>query len=380
MTDIKMVPDIVEQTTDDVSAPEILDESAQPITPDEIVTAAVVDEIMEAAAITPIAPTFADRQAWLGPDMFNANGRHKLSGTSRSILRKAQAAQLDAEIMAYRAATPDWRCTPVAAAPPIAPEPAPAGNAERNEIPFHQLAELFPTVNGQELEALATDIKEHGQKHPIIMYQKKILDGRGRYIGCLKAGVEPRFETYDGNDPDGLVVSLNIRRRHLTTEQKRALIEKLLQANPERSNLAIANLAKVSDKTVAPIRKKMVAGSEIPNDTKRTDTRGHKQPAAKPKKSKLGATKASEEDEPAAPAPDTADQSFQPQSINEASATASLPESDANGPADSLIEFATFVLARIDRQGDTIIIAVTAEDLPQFNDLAGRVSVITQKH
>lgn len=29
MTDIKMVPDIVEQTTDDVSAPEILDEPDQ---------------------------------------------------------------------------------------------------------------------------------------------------------------------------------------------------------------------------------------------------------------------------------------------------------------------------------------------------------------
>ena len=46
---------------------------------------------------------------------------------------------------------------------------------------------------------------------------------------------------------------LNIQRRHLTAEQKRDLIAKLLRANPERSDRATAKIAKVDNKTVAVV-------------------------------------------------------------------------------------------------------------------------------
>ena len=84
-------------------------------------------------------------------------------------------------------------------------------------------------------------------------------------------------------DPYDLAVSLNIHRRHLTAEQRRDLIAKLLKAKPEASNVAIAKQAKADDKTVATVRRELEGRSEIPNVAERTDSKGRKQPARKPK-------------------------------------------------------------------------------------------------
>ena len=57
----------------------------------------------------------------------------------------------------------------------------------------------------------------------------------------------------------------NVHRRHLTAEQKRELIAKLLKAQPENSNRAIANATKVVDhKTVGKVRTDMEDRGEIP--------------------------------------------------------------------------------------------------------------------
>jgi len=46
------------------------------------------------------------------------------------------------------------------------------------------------------------------------------LDGRNRLRACEKAGVEPHFESFDGLDPEGFVISENVTRRHLTAGQR----------------------------------------------------------------------------------------------------------------------------------------------------------------
>jgi N6-adenosine-specific RNA methylase IME4 len=95
-------------------------------------------------------------------------------------------------------------------------------------LPFHPLAELFPLIEGQELLDLAADIKERGLHHPILLHPDgSILDGRNRYRACELVGIEPRYETWDGKGSLlGLVVSLNLQRRHLDKSQRALLAGK----------------------------------------------------------------------------------------------------------------------------------------------------------
>lgn len=89
---------------------------------------------------------------------------------------------------------------------------------------FHPAANLFPLLEEQELEELAGDIREHGLLSPITTYQGMILDGRNRFLACERAGVEPRFQEWDGTgSPTDWVLSLNLYRRHLTDSQKAAV-------------------------------------------------------------------------------------------------------------------------------------------------------------
>ena len=83
----------------------------------------------------------------------------------------------------------------------------------------HKFADVFPMIEGNELEVLKTDIQEHGLLNPIVLYEDKILDGRNRFKACNEIGIEPKFETYKGNKPLEFVISLNLKRRHLTQSQ-----------------------------------------------------------------------------------------------------------------------------------------------------------------
>ncbi|KKK99007.1 hypothetical protein LCGC14_2637040, partial [marine sediment metagenome] len=83
----------------------------------------------------------------------------------------------------------------------------------------HRFADIFPMIEGQELENLKEDIKEHGLLNPIVTYEDKILDGRNRFRACKEIGVEPKLEEYKGTKPLEFVISLNLKRRHLTQSQ-----------------------------------------------------------------------------------------------------------------------------------------------------------------
>ena len=83
----------------------------------------------------------------------------------------------------------------------------------------HKFADIFPMIEGNELEVLKNDIKEQGLLNPIITYEDKILDGRNRYKACKEIGFKPNFQEYKGTTPLEFVVSLNLKRRHLTQSQ-----------------------------------------------------------------------------------------------------------------------------------------------------------------
>ena len=120
---------------------------------------------------------------------------------------------------------------------------------------FHPLAEVFPLMKGKEFDELVADIKAHGLCDSIVLLDDEILDGRNRARACNAAGIEPTYTTYHGDDPAAYVISCNVHRRHLTGEQKRQLIGKVLEANPEKSDRQLATVVKVDHKTVATVRK-----------------------------------------------------------------------------------------------------------------------------
>jgi hypothetical protein len=63
------------------------------------------------------------------------------------------------------------------------------------------------------------------------------------------------------------VVSLNIMRRHLNSEQKRDLIAELLKDAPDRSDRDTARVVGVDNKTVGSVRRKLEGAGEIPTVT-----------------------------------------------------------------------------------------------------------------
>ena len=108
----------------------------------------------------------------------------------------------------------------------------------------HPLSETFPLMEGEDFKKLKYDIMDNGLREPIVLYEGKILDGRNRYNACIKRGLPLGTKDYTGADPLGFVISMNIHWRHLTAEKKREITEKLLRANPQLSDRAIAAQAK----------------------------------------------------------------------------------------------------------------------------------------
>jgi hypothetical protein len=166
-------------------------------------------------------------------------------------------------------------------------------STKTQELKFHPLANLFPLMEGTEFDELVTDIKAHGQHARIVLKDGMILDGRNR--ACLAAGIEPMFacEAYSNQvtDPVAYVISANIKRRHLTTEQRRELIAKLIKAAPEKSNRQIASAAHVDHKTVAAVRAEKRSTGEIPQLKKTVgkDGKARRQRTCKPRPGAAGA-------------------------------------------------------------------------------------------
>jgi hypothetical protein len=161
-------------------------------------------------------------------------------------------------------------------------------DGRNSELAFHPLADIFPLMEGAEFDALVADIKANGLFERIILFEGMILDGRNRYRALLAAGFDPadanKF-TIDGapfvDDPAVFVISANLHRRHLTAEQKRDVIAKLLKVQPQKSNRQIAKTAGVSHPHVAKVRAEMEKAGDVETVTTSIDTRGRKQPAKK---------------------------------------------------------------------------------------------------
>src|SRR5215469_9847182 len=90
-------------------------------------------------------------------------------------------------------------------------------------LPLHPANEAFPMMTGDELESLAESIEANGLFSPIVLDKSGlVLDGKCRLRACEIAGIEPRFETFQGDEEQSkaFVWSANALRSHYTPSQK----------------------------------------------------------------------------------------------------------------------------------------------------------------
>ena len=90
----------------------------------------------------------------------------------------------------------------------------------RPQLVRHPLNDL-PYQSDDEFRDLVRSIRKIGLTDPITMHEGKVLDGWNRYLACLVAGVEPRFEDFKGFDASEFVLARMTRRN--MNESKRGL-------------------------------------------------------------------------------------------------------------------------------------------------------------
>ena len=126
----------------------------------------------------------------------------------------------------------------------------------------HPICLLMPSADDDELLNLADDIRAHGLLDPIVLFEKRILDGRNRAAACESTGVAPRYVEFEGTREVALVfvVSHNLKRRHLT---KQAIADTLVEAEDFNLHYELGEPATPSDIKMPAQKPKTVSSREL---------------------------------------------------------------------------------------------------------------------
>jgi hypothetical protein len=110
--------------------------------------------------------------------------------------------------------------------------------------PVHPAAAIFPMMSQQDLQALADDIKENGLREPVVLFDGRIVDGRNREAACKLAGVAATYREWESEGSVvSWVLSVNLRRRHLTDQQRAMVAARAKEAfAAEAEERRLANL------------------------------------------------------------------------------------------------------------------------------------------
>lgn len=174
----------------------------------------------------------------------------------------------------------------------------------------HPLSACYWDLDDDALAALAADIKKHGLRQPIVMYQGQVLDGWQRFRACQIAKVQHRETTYSGDDPAGYVESLNEQRRHGNAGQRSLAIVQIRQWQkggrptetgqfcPVSTNAEMAKAAGSSERTIKDAKRVVSDGVDpLVEAVRRDEVAVHKaaEIAKLPKKDQRRALKAAKE-------------------------------------------------------------------------------------
>lgn len=128
----------------------------------------------------------------------------------------------------------------------------------------HPAADLFPLIEGDEYQALCDSVNVYGLEQPVVLtHDGYLLDGRNRLRALYATGQTERFTTLGeayAKDYYGYACRLNLDRRHLTTEQKKAVYLKLREirgvqkaGGDRKSGIIVSNDTMIGTHHQAPV-------------------------------------------------------------------------------------------------------------------------------
>lgn len=91
---------------------------------------------------------------------------------------------------------------------------------------LHELCRIFPPLDDESYKALRDDIKAHGLRNPIVVYNDQVLDGQNRLRACQELEIEPKFIEFINAEQDlvDFVLAQNLHRRHLKPGQAATIV------------------------------------------------------------------------------------------------------------------------------------------------------------
>jgi ParB-like chromosome segregation protein Spo0J len=148
------------------------------------------------------------------------------------------------------------------------------------DLPLHPLCEIIPPCTEKEFEELKKDIRENGLQVPIKTFEGKILDGRSRYKACLELEKEGHpvdfrrdYFTGDANAAVAYVISINVKRRHLSASQRSLIAARLVTSQLGGDRLVKLPTEVTQDQVaaLAGVSKKMVTDAKAVLDYRETN-------------------------------------------------------------------------------------------------------------
>lgn len=126
---------------------------------------------------------------------------------------------------------------------------------------FHPACLALPKMDDAEYQALRLSIRGgFDERHPILLHDGLILDGRHRYQACLEENVTPTFITWIGGDPFDFVRKEHEARRSWRSQEQKALV---IGALLDQSTAFQAERQRIQDEANA--KRKAAAEAQIAN-------------------------------------------------------------------------------------------------------------------
>ena len=146
--------------------------------------------------------------------------------------------------------------------------------------------QVMPPLSPEEYQELHDDIAANGVLVPILEDENGvIIDGHHRSKIAAELGIPCPVESISGKseaEKRGMAFGLNLKRRHLNREQRRALIAESLKADPQLSNREHARRTGTGHPLVSRVRESLEATGQLEHCSSRISADGRERPASQP--------------------------------------------------------------------------------------------------